>query len=73
VLEISKVRYGGDEINFNRAGTNLEWFRLSSDTLTFVGREAPAKTSNPFTTAEPVFELPEHRDRPAQRSQTVWR
>jgi hypothetical protein len=56
VLEISHVHHGGDEVNLHLPGTNLEWFRVKTDTLTFVERKPPAKTSNPFTTPEPVFD-----------------
>jgi len=31
-------------------GDNLERFRVLADTLTFVDRNPPARTSNPFTT-----------------------
>jgi hypothetical protein len=55
VLEVTSVSRDGDEVNLQLPGTNLQWFRVRSDTLTFVERKAPAKTSNPFTTAEPVF------------------
>jgi hypothetical protein len=56
VLEITSVSKEGDEVNLQLPGTNLEWFRVRSDTLTFVDRKPPAKTSNPFTTPEPVFD-----------------
>jgi hypothetical protein len=36
----------GDEVNLQPPGTNLEWFRVKTSTLSFVER---AKTSNPFT------------------------
>ena len=39
--------------------TNLERFRVQSDTLTFVERNPPAKTSNPFTNPEPVIDTAE--------------
>jgi hypothetical protein len=48
-LEITHVYYGGGEVNLQFPGTNLEWFRVKADTLTFVERKPPAKTSNPFT------------------------
>lgn len=63
VLEVTSVSRDGDEVNLQLPGTNLQWFRVRSDTLTFVERKAPARTSNPFTTAEPVFnagEVMEH-------------
>ena len=40
----------GDEVNLHVPGTNLERFRVRTDTLIFVERTSPAKTSNPFTT-----------------------
>jgi hypothetical protein len=49
VLEISHVHYGGDEVNLQLPGTNLEWFRVKANTLTYVERKPPARTSNPFT------------------------
>jgi hypothetical protein len=55
VLEVTSVSRDGNEVNLQLPGTNLQWFRVRSDTLTFVERKAPARTSNPFTTAEPVF------------------
>jgi hypothetical protein len=54
VLEITHVHHGGDEVNLHLPGTNLEWFRVKTDTLTFVERKPPARTSNPFTTPEVV-------------------
>jgi uncharacterized small protein (DUF1192 family) len=59
VLEITHVSKDGDEVNLNLPGTNLEWFRVRTDTLTFVERKPPAKTSNPFTQAEPVLDVGE--------------
>jgi hypothetical protein len=49
VLEVTHVSRDGDEVNLQRPGTNLEWFRVRTDTLTFVERKTPARTSNPFT------------------------
>jgi hypothetical protein len=63
VLEVTSVSRDGDEVNLQLAGTNLQWFRVRSDTLTFVERKAPARTSNPFTTAEPVFNASEVMER----------
>jgi hypothetical protein len=31
-------------------------FRVKADTLTYVERQPPAKTSNPFTTPEPTLD-----------------
>jgi hypothetical protein len=56
ILEITHVNKDGDEVNLSLPGTNLEWFRVNSATLTFVERKPPAKTSNPFTTPEPVID-----------------
>jgi hypothetical protein len=63
VLEISKVHYGGDEVDLQRPGTNLEWFRVKTDTLTFVERKPPARTSNPFTNPEPMIDAGEVLER----------
>ena len=63
VLEVTSVSRDGDEVNLQLPGTNLQWFRVRSDTLTFVERKAPARTSNPFTTAEPVFNAGEVMER----------
>jgi hypothetical protein len=63
VLEISKVHHGGDEVDLNLAGTNLEWLRVRTDSITFVERKAPARTSNPFTTPEPTFDAGEVLER----------
>ncbi len=63
VLEINHVHHGGDEVDLQLPGTNLEWFRVKTDTLTFVERKPPARTSNPFTTAEPVFDAEEVLER----------
>jgi hypothetical protein len=56
VLEITKVHYGGDQVDLQRPGTNLQWFRVNTNTLTFVER---TKTSNPFTEPESVFDADE--------------
>lgn len=53
VLEINNVHYGGDEVDLQLPGTNLQWFRVKTHTLTFVER---TKTSNPFTEPESVFD-----------------
>jgi hypothetical protein len=52
---ITHVSPDGNEVNLNLEGTNLERFRVRSDTLKFVDRKPPAKTSNPFTSAEPIL------------------
>jgi len=56
VYEISRVRDDGQEVDLHVPGTNLERFRVRTDTLTFVERKPPVKTSNPFTTPELVFD-----------------
>jgi hypothetical protein len=56
LYEISHVSHDGAEVNLHVPGTNLERFRVRADSLTFAERKPPAKTSNPFTTAEPVFD-----------------
>ena len=63
ILEVTSVSRDGDEVNLQLPGTNLQWFRVRSDTLTFVERKAPARTSNPFTTADPVFNADEVMER----------
>lgn len=63
VLEITHVSQDGQEVNLQLPGTNLEWFRVKTDTLTFVERKAPARTSNPFTHAEPVLDVGEVMER----------
>jgi hypothetical protein len=59
ILEITKVHHGGDEVDLQRAGSNLQWFRVPIDQLTYVERKPPARTSNPFTNPEPVFDSDE--------------
>jgi hypothetical protein len=56
VYETSHVSHDGAEVNLKVSGTNLERFRVRTDTLTFVERKPPVSPSNPFTTAEPVFD-----------------
>ena len=63
VLEVTHVYYGGEEVNLQRPGTNLEWFRVKADTLTYVERKPPARTSNPFTEPEPVIDADEILER----------
>src|SRR5271155_2234733 len=64
ILEITQV-YGDGEVNLVLPGTNLEWFRVQSDTLTFVERKPSPKTSNPFTTPEPEIDTAEVMERVA--------
>ena len=52
VWVVSHVSSDGKEVNLNLEGTNLDRFRVRADTLKFVDRKGPAKTSNPFTIAE---------------------
>ena len=63
VLEISKVHHGGHEVDLNLAGTNLEWLRVRTDSITFVDRKPPPTTSNPFTNPEPVYDAGEILER----------
>jgi hypothetical protein len=63
VYEISRVSPGGDEVDLHVPGMNLERFRVRTDTLTFVERKPPPKTSNPFTNPEPVFDSEEVLER----------
>jgi hypothetical protein len=56
VYEISHVHVGGDEVDLHVPGTNLQRFRVRTDRLTFVERKPPARTANPFTSPEPVFD-----------------
>jgi hypothetical protein len=56
LYEISHVSHDGAEVNLHVPGTNLERFRVRTDSLTFAERKPPAKTSNPFTSPEPVFD-----------------
>jgi hypothetical protein len=63
VLEINYVSRDGSEVTLQLPGTNLQWFRVRTDTLTFVDRKPPAKTSNPFTNPEPVFDADEILER----------
>jgi hypothetical protein len=63
VLEVTHVSRDGDEVNLQRPGTNLEWFRVRTDTVTFVDRKPPARTSNPFTSPEPTFDAGEVMER----------
>lgn len=63
VYEILRVHPGGEEVDLHVPGMNLVRFRVRPDTLTFVERKPPAKTSNPFTTAEPAFDTDEILER----------
>ena len=63
VYEISSVSPEGDEVNLHVPGTNLERFRVRTETLTFVERKPPAKTSNPFTNPEPAIDTGEMLER----------
>lgn len=56
VLEVEHVSNDGTEVTLRRPGTNLQWFRIHADTLTYIDRKPPAKTSNPFTTPEPTLD-----------------
>ena len=63
VYEISKVHHGGDEVDLHVPGTNLQRFRVPIENITFVERKPPARTSNPFTNPEPVFDSDELLER----------
>ena len=60
---ITQVSPNGEEVNLNLEGTNLDRFRVRADTLKFVDRKPPVKTSNPFTSAEPVFDAAQALER----------
>ncbi len=59
VLEVEQVSRDGSEVTLRLPGTNLQWFRIHAETLTYVERKPPAKTSNPFTTPEAAFDTVE--------------
>jgi hypothetical protein len=63
VYEIAKVHHGGNEVDLELPGTNLTRFRVPVDKLTYVERKPPARTSNPFTDPEPVFDSGEVLER----------
>jgi hypothetical protein len=63
VYEISSVSPEGDEVNLHVPGTNLERFRVRTESLTFVERKPRAKTSNPFTSPEAVVDAGEVMER----------
>jgi hypothetical protein len=63
VYEISKVHYGGNEVDLHVPGTNLQRFRVPIENITFVERKPPARTSNPFTDPEPVLDTGEVMER----------
>jgi hypothetical protein len=56
VYEIDHVSQDGSEVNLYVPGTNLQRFRVKTDTLTYVERKPPTRTSNPSTHPEPVFD-----------------
>jgi hypothetical protein len=62
ILEITQANADG-EVNLVLPGTNLEWFRVRTDTLTFVERKPQPRTSNPFTTPEPEIDTAEVMER----------
>ncbi len=59
VYEISRVSQDGIDVDLHVPGMNLDRFRVRTDTLTFVERKPPARTSNPFTQPEPAFDASE--------------
>ncbi len=56
LYEISHVSHDGQEVDLHVPGTNLEGFRVRTDSLTFAERKPAPRTSNPFTGPEPVFD-----------------
>jgi hypothetical protein len=63
VYEISRVSDDGAEVNLHVPGTNLERFRVRTETLNFIERKPPARTTNPFTDPEPTFDAGEVLER----------
>jgi hypothetical protein len=63
VYEISNVHHGGDEVDLHVSGTNLQRFRIPTYKLTYVERKPSPRTSNPFTTPEPLFDAGEVMER----------
>jgi hypothetical protein len=63
VYEISKVHYGGNEVDLRVPETNLERFRVPVENIAYVERKPPARSSNPFTTPEPTFDSDEILER----------
>jgi hypothetical protein len=63
VYEILKVHHGGEEVDPHVPGTNLTRFRMPLDRITFVERMPPARTANPFSNPEPVFDTDEILER----------
>jgi hypothetical protein len=59
VYEVSRVSQDGSDVDLHVPGMNLDRFRVRTDTLTFVERKPPARTSNPFTQPEPAFDASE--------------
>ena len=54
--KVKPGRQDGQEVDLHVPGTILQRFRVRTDTLTYVDRKTPAKTSNPFTQPEPTFD-----------------
>jgi hypothetical protein len=63
VYEISRVHIGGDEVDLQFPNTNLMRFRVRTDALKYLERKPPARTSNPFTEPESVFDTDEIMER----------
>ncbi|MCU1247063.1 MAG: hypothetical protein JWQ49_92 [Edaphobacter sp.] len=63
VYEILKVHHGGEEVDIHVPGTNLTRFRMPLERITFVERKPPTRTSNPFTSPEPVIDAAEVLER----------
>jgi hypothetical protein len=62
VYEILRV-YDDGEVDLQVPGMNLMRFRVRPESLTFVERKPPVRSSNPFTTPEPVFDAGEILER----------
>jgi hypothetical protein len=63
IYEILRVSPGGEDVDLHVPGMNLDRFRVRTDTLNFVERKPPARTSNPFTTPEPTLDAEEVLER----------
>ena len=48
VLEVNHVSRDGNEVDLQLPGTNLQWFRVPTNTLTFVDRKPPSIAGSVF-------------------------
>ena len=48
VLEVEQVSRDGSEVTLRLPGTNLQWFRIHAETLTYVERQAASQDLQPF-------------------------